>query len=470
MNAAERAMFTALQRAYAGDAIFRPSNADRWMTCIGSTQLIGRLPRVPQRTSQAARQGSGAHKLGETVLTDPQGPTPDDFVGRHIAIHDDNPSDTVFVDEEMGEKITEYVAIVDGLRAQPGTEVFVEQKLSLGVLDPTNPLLNECRGTGDLVAVNLTQLWITLLDLKYGVGVPVNGDARQLRVYLLMALLKFAAPGRGWEWGSTIVFQPRLPVPPYSEDDHYKAFVFKPAEILGDFLGEVIEAMYGALQPNPKLVPSEKACRWCEARRGCPAVREAGLSFAFGGGHAAPPMSYDSSALLQPFPTVSLAVQGEPRAVAMPPGMGYGQPKQVVLPPAPDLTPQEIARILDGAEMFAIWLSSVKHHAAALIQAGARVPGYHLKQRTTQRRWKVPREVLEEFLLKLKMKPMEIYTAPKLRSPKQIEDALPKLLKGAIAEMYERPPGELTLVSGNEPEQQPSTILSSLTAPMPKAS
>src|SRR4051812_28323256 len=277
MTPAEAVMLTFLQKAYQGDAIFRPSNADRWMVCHGSVQLIARLPRVPQKAGPAARQGSGAHALGEAVLISTEGITPGDFVGRHIVINND-PADTVFVDEEMGEKITEYVGIVDGYRSIPGTEVFIEHKLTLANLDPTDPLLNECRGTGDVVAVNRQDRWIIDLDLKYGIGVPVAGDSPQPKIYLMMALLEFF-DGKPWSWGGTTVFQPRLPVPPYSEDDHYKAFIYQPGEILGTFLGTVLEAMHEALGPDPKLTPSKKSCRWCEARSICPALREAGLSF-----------------------------------------------------------------------------------------------------------------------------------------------------------------------------------------------
>jgi len=460
MTPAEAAMLAYLQKYYQGDAIFRPSNADRWLTCHGSAQLIARLPRIPQKGNIYTRPGTAAHQLAQTVLLDPQKLSTEDFVGRHIIINDD-PTDSVFVDEEMGEKVGGYVDIIEAYRAMPGTEVYIEEKLTLQHLDPSDPLLNECRGTGDAVIINRLERWIVDLDLKYGIGVPVAGDSPQPKIYLLMALLTFF-DGKPWKWGGTTIYQPRLPVPPYTEEDHYKAFIYMPAEIMGDFLGEVSEAMHAALGPDPKLVPSVKGCRWCEARPICPALRESGLTFGRALTWEQGPPQQTVSAMLQPFPKVSVATHEQPR-----PPTSNGN---VVLPSPAELDPVEISNMLYGGHLFESWFEGVKHRAAQLLSSGVRIPptpfgspGYHLKPRTGNRRWNAPRETIEAELLKLNLKPTQIYTDPKLRSPKQVEDSLPKLLKGAIAPLVERPPGAPTLVPGNEPEEP--KILPSLTKP-----
>lgn len=444
MNAAEQAMLKYLQHAYQGDAIWRPSNADRWIPCPGSVQLIARLPRVPQRPGAAARQGSGAHKLAEIVLTDRQGLSPEDFIGRYVSINDD-PKDLVFVDQEMADKIGEYVAIVEGYRSTPGTEVFIEHKLSLAALDPSYPLLNECRGTGDVVAVNRRERWLGGIDLKYGVGVPVPGNSPQLKTYLLMIFLTFA-DGQPWNWGSTTVFQPRLPVPPYNEDDHFKTFIFKPEETMGDFLGIVLESMHAALGPNPKLQPSLKSCRWCEARSICPALRDAGLSVA---DYQPATSAHNLMSRMTPIPPIVLAQPGERPST---------NGSALVLRAPADYDTRELSSLLDKGEMFAMWFEGLKHRAAQLLQAGIKVPDWYLKPRTGNRRWVSPREVTEEALLKLGLKPTDIYTDPKLKSPKQVEDVLPKLLKGAIDPLVERPPGAPTLVRGTDPDVKHSNV------------
>lgn len=444
MNTAEQVMLAYLQKAYQGDAIWRPSNADRWIPCPGSVQLIARLPRVPSKGNVYTRPGTAAHQLAETVLTDRRGLAPEDFVGRHIVINDD-PDDKVFVDQEMADKVTGYIAIVDGYRATPGTDIFIEQKLSLAALDPSYPILNECRGTGDIVAVNRTQRWVVDLDLKYGIGVPVAGDSPQPKIYLLMAMLTFA-DGKPWNWGGTTVFQPRLPVPPYTEEDHHKAFIFKPHEIMGDFLGIVLESMHAALGPNPKLQPSLKSCRWCEARPICPALRDAGLSIA---DYQPATSAYSLMSRMTPIPPIVLAQPGERPAT---------NGSALVLRAPADYDTRELSSLLDKGEMFAMWFEGLKHRAAQLLQAGIKVPDWYLKARTGNRRWVSPREVTEEALLKLGLKPTDIYTDPKLKSPKQVEEALPKLLKGAIDPLVERPPGAPTLVRGTDPDVKHSNV------------
>ena len=438
-------MLASLRAAYQGEAIFRPSNASRWMTCPGSVQLIARLPRVPQKSSSYARQGSGAHRLGELVLTDPQGLSPEDFVGRHIAISDDS-TEAVFVDDEMAQYIEDYVGIAEAYRNTPDTKTFVEHRLTLQKLDPANPLFNECRGTGDFVAVNQIQRWVLILDLKYGLGVPVDGNSKQLRIYLLLAMLEFD-DGQPWKWGGTTVFQPRLPVPPYTEDDHYKAFAFTPDEILGDFAAEVVDAMYAALQPDPPLVPSKAACRWCEAGNvdTCAALRAAVLRAA---------TEHDAQSSVMTQYSVASPLTAVPNFVIGNAGVAV-RPNEVRLRAPDEYTPQELARRLHMGEMLDIWFTGLQHRAAQLIAAGIEVPGWYLKPRTGNRRWKDTRQVTEQALLQLKLKPADIYTEPKLRSPKQVEDRLPKLLKGAIDSLVERPPGAPTLVHGTNPDKTP---------------
>ena len=446
-------MFAALREAYDGEAIFRPSNAARWMSCPGSVQRIARMPRIPQPVKAPARQGSAAHTLAELVLTDSNGLTPEDYVGRYIAINGD-PTDLYLVDEEMGEKITDYVAIAEGLRSIPGTELFIEHKLSLGVLDPTDPLLHECRGTADVVAVNREQRWIVDLDLKYGKGIPVDGDSPQLKIYLAMALLAFRDE-KPWIWGGTTIFQPRLPVPPYTEDDHYKPFVFKPAEVFGDFLTQVIAAIHAALAPEPKLEPSIKNCYWCEARPLCPAARAAALSCVQD--NQPMPSHAELSAQLGPIPEI----------IQQPPGQtlpAVHTAGKIVLRSPSDHNVAQIRDTLLKINMLEVWAAGYKHYASQLLQAGIAIPDWYLKSRTGNRRWSQPREVVEAELLKLKLKPADIYTEPKLRSPKQVEDRLPKLLKGAIEHLYERPPGAPTLMYGVDPEAKP--VLSAMPGPI----
>ena len=56
-----------LKTMYGGEALFRPSNASRWMKCPGSVQRIAMAP--PEvRTSRYAQEGTAAHTLAEETI------------------------------------------------------------------------------------------------------------------------------------------------------------------------------------------------------------------------------------------------------------------------------------------------------------------------------------------------------------------------------------------------------------------
>ncbi len=77
-------MLDALRVIYGpGNAIWRPSNASRWLHCLGSIQLIARTPGATVSVSgYPAKQGTAAHKVAEIALK--SGPTPEEMVGRSV--------------------------------------------------------------------------------------------------------------------------------------------------------------------------------------------------------------------------------------------------------------------------------------------------------------------------------------------------------------------------------------------------
>lgn len=451
MNAQKAAMLAALKKAYGGEAIFRPSNAARWMTCHGSIQLIARLPPEIRKgkTSDAAREGTAAHALAETILNSRTSPTgrqaPEEYVGRTM-MADGVPT---LVDEEMAEKTTEYVQLIDSYLATPGSQLFVERKLTLAHLDPTNPLLAECRGTGDAIVYNPIARWIVLNDLKYGKGIPVDGDSPQLKIYAMMILIEFQQPGVAWEWAGTTVFQPRLPMPRFSENDLIKAFSFKPAELLGPFLGEVYQAMDAALEPDPKFKPSAKACQWCPARQGnfCAALQQEAIA-----------IGYDPFDIrLQQAMTI-----GAVPDFAMPEADRYARARQietappdvVVLPEIEGMDVAQLSAILRGEALLSMWLSGVKHRATQLLKLGIEVPGFSLKRRAGHRKWAVTPAQIEAALQQAGVFPGSMYGKPKMLSPAQMEKLVPSTLKGMFQPdfgLVEIPQGEYELVakSGN---------------------
>jgi len=134
-----------------------PSSSDRWLACSGS--LID-VPDEVDEGSIYAQEGTAAHAMGEYCLA------------KGINAHD-APSHKEwdeFDSFEMRGYVQEYVDYVNKLDGS----LFVEQKLAISPQ-------HEVWGTADAVVVGNGV--IHCVDLKYGQGVQVEADSKQLLLY-----------------------------------------------------------------------------------------------------------------------------------------------------------------------------------------------------------------------------------------------------------------------------------------------
>lgn len=427
----QQAMFDYLLRVANGEALFRPSAAARWMYCHASIQMTAKAPKN-RRSSDAAKEGTAAHFVGEQALKG--GPTPEEWVGRNVDV---GQGITWFITDEMAQFVQEgYLDEIEA-RTPVDAERYIEHKMSLQPLDPSDPLMGECRGTGDFVAVLRFLRALFIKDLKFGRGYMVAADAPQLKIYALMALLAFW-DGVPWNTVSTMILQPRA----MREDERIKEVVFDPAYLMGEFAGEVVEAMESALGPNPRFDPSENRCRWCDAKSICPALRQEALT-----------ISRDEFAIL-PITTIESTLMAIPPQVIM---GTHEQPRPkpatadtVVLPAAIDLDPGEIATILNRRKLWDTWIEGVEHRAVQLMETGTVIPGWALKRRTGNRVFVGDQEEITKALMAIGVKPLDLFTEPKLRSPAQIEKTLPKDKKKLLEPLVTRPEGSVTLVPASD--------------------
>lgn len=436
------AMLAALREAYKGEAMFRPSSISRLLGCPGSVQLIARSPRETRKSSVYATEGTVAHQVAQDALLGKR--QPEEWVDRIVDIpgpdggkwvpqHDGKKAGWL-VDAEMAEAVGLYVDEV-AKRWTPDTMQYIEHGLTLGALDPTDPIFAENRGTADAVLADTRRGRLTIVDLKYGKGVMVAGDSPQLKNYALMGLIAFGTGG-GWSEVETVVVQPRAT----DERQRIKSIVHDPADLLTDFLGKLGEAMHRSLDPDPPLNadPTGAWCRWCPAKVTCPALQREATDLARDAFAAMPPLGALSDLGALP-PAVFVGTQDQPRPAATPPK------GTIVLPPATVLDPGDIATILQRRPLWEAWITSVEERASSLLEAGVAVPGWKLVRRTGNRRWK-DKEAAPDALRALGVNTSAMYTDPELRSPAQIEKLLPKEKKGAIEDLVERPEGALTLV------------------------
>lgn len=148
-----------------------PSGAHRWMTCPGSVVLEA---AYPDEGSVFADEGTAAHTLAAWCLTD--GLPADQYLGEVIYVGQRQ----FTVDKAMAGHVANYVKLVRELAE--GGKLLVERKVPIG------HLTGEEGATGTSDAVIIKGDTLTVVDLKYGMGVPVDAlENPQLQMYALGA-------------------------------------------------------------------------------------------------------------------------------------------------------------------------------------------------------------------------------------------------------------------------------------------
>nr|DAT17052.1 MAG TPA: Protein of unknown function (DUF2800) [Caudoviricetes sp.] len=234
------------------------SGASRWATCPGSVQMED---GIPDKESVYAQEGTLAHEMSELKLKhylDPKG-----FGKRKLNVAIKKLKENELYQAEMEFYTDTYVDFIK------------EKALSF----PSNPYIEiEKRvdfsrwvdggfGTCDCVLIHGSTL--SIIDLKYGKGVPVSSEQNeQLILYALGAYDAFNLIYNLDKIELNIV-QPRI--------NNFSTWEISLTEMLlwGDYFKVQAEKALGG---NGELVPSAKACKFCKARDICTARAENNLS------------------------------------------------------------------------------------------------------------------------------------------------------------------------------------------------
>lgn len=234
------------------------SGASRWATCPGSVQMED---GIPDKESIYAQEGTLAHEMSELKLKhylDPKG-----FGKRKLNTAIKKLKENELYQAEMESYTDTYVDFIK------------EKALSF----PSNPYIEiEKRvdfsrwvdggfGTCDCVLIHGSTL--SIIDLKYGKGVPVSSEQNeQLILYALGAYDAFNLIYNLDKIELNIV-QPRI--------NNFSTWEISLTELLlwGDYFKVQAEKALGG---NGELVPSAKACKFCKARDICTARAEINLS------------------------------------------------------------------------------------------------------------------------------------------------------------------------------------------------
>ena len=238
-----------------------PSGAHRWMACPGSVVLEA---DYPDQGSAYADEGTAAHTLAAYVLQDKT--EVDEYIGEVIHVGERK----FTVDKTMAAHVGNYVKLVRELAA--GHTLLVERKVPIGHLTGETG----ATGTADAVIIDTEQEAITVVDLKYGMGVQVDAvENPQLMMYALGAYEACSVLG-DFSYVSMYIHMPRL--------NHVSEYHIPVHELVafGDQVRGASSAVSAAAAFHPDvpaadwtekyLQPGEKQCRFCKAKASCPAL------------------------------------------------------------------------------------------------------------------------------------------------------------------------------------------------------
>ncbi|WP_137390862.1 DUF2800 domain-containing protein [Rhodoligotrophos defluvii] len=370
-----------------------PSAAYRWLVCPGSIRLSD---GIPDKSSVYANEGTAAHMLAEHCLR--HGWDADRYLDCVIDITaegnamfgdagTENGDNRWLVDEEMVHSVQIYLDHCRSIIA-PADELEIECKLDLTHVIPDG------FGTGDTLVYQVEQKHLHVVDLKYGVGVPVDPQNNpQLLTYAVGALKRYH--NREVEKVTLTVVQPRAP----HRDGEVRSWETDPATVV-EFEDVLRRGAQDTARDDAPLVPGDH-CKFCKAAAVCPALRDKALEIA--------------------------------RAEFIPDEQGYP-----VVPSPVQLDRDELAHILSEAEILEGWVKRVKEFAHQQALAGNLPTGFKLVQKRATRKWQDEAAVVSLLELTFELAPEDIYEEPKVKSPARIEKLVGKksmaLLRGAISQ------------------------------------
>ena len=355
-------------------ALLSASSAHRWLNCPPSAVAAA---GYKDEGSEFAAEGTIAHAVAEAVAS-----------GKHLPENEARDGIADSVTSEMVEHAKAYRDYIQEHIKDDNAVVLLEQRVDFSTWVPDG------FGTCDCIIIQGDTL--TIIDYKYGVGVPVSAlDNPQMRLYALGALNDFGF-AYDVEKVEAHIFQPRIN---NISDDQLTA-----AELLAWGEKVVKPIAEKAAKGKGKYKPGEH-CKFCPHAGRCRALTK----------------------------TCTEYVETHSLRVAV-----------------PVLAPHEVAEVLAMEPLVALWLKRVKAQALNSMLDGQEIPGYKLVEgKLGNRKWTDELQVAEA--LKAAGYSQEDYTETKLLSPAAMDKALGKKKAAELlADLVERAAGAPTIAEAND--------------------
>lgn len=250
-------------------ALLSASSAHRWLKCTKSARLE---EQFPDTTSEAAEEGTLAHKLAELRVRNCFSPA--DVSKRKLTFAIKKMKEDPLWDDEMLVHTETYLDYIKqtALKLPSEPHVDVEKRVDYGLYAP------EGFGTADCILTQGNTLYV--IDFKYGKGVPVS--AKENPQMMLYALGAYEACKILYliERIHLAIVQPRLP-------DGITEWECPLGELLE--FGEYVEKRAAlAFIGGGEFAPDEKTCKFCRARKQCRARSDYNVKQAFDLGELPP--------------------------------------------------------------------------------------------------------------------------------------------------------------------------------------
>lgn len=235
-------------------AVLSASSSHRWIACPPSALLCAKEKDV---SSEFAMQGTDAHSLCEFKVKKSLGQETKDPI-----------ESLTYFDEEMADcsdMYTQYVLeqVEVSRKKCKDTIVLVEQRLDFSKWVP------EGFGTGDCVIV--ADETLTIIDMKYGVGILVSAEKNpQMMCYALGALALFDGIYDIAEVSMTI-FQPRR--------DNISTYTISKEELL-KWADEVLSPAAHLAAKGEGEFKAGSHCQFCKVKAACRKRAEYNLELA----------------------------------------------------------------------------------------------------------------------------------------------------------------------------------------------
>lgn len=418
-----------------GHSRLSASESSRWMNCPGSVGTLQRLEESkaipPDRSSDAAMEGTAAHHVGELCLEDmiagawyvsadkyrdcvvwvePDGDgvmlvTPPDCEtykpskGWEAFVVDD---DMILAVDVLINHVREVLESLgaSGAGIPEDVEVEIEAHSDLGYLGRDD--------LGGRIDVRITQLMgpMHVIDYKHGRGVPVYPEENsQLMIYGLGDNVK--EDMMPTDVTLTIV-QPRCP-----KNEAVDSWTIPADELRMWGTDVLLPAAEATDDVMAECVPGEKQCYWCRASGHCDAAHNMALT---------------------------VAVEEFPELEDGPPDPGLATKAVMAM---------DMDRVLRIKAMQPFMEAAIKAAVARIdaeLNAGREVPGWKLVEGKSNRRWKAG----AEEALKRKRVPASVIYDKKLASFTKIEKAAKGKYKSIVAELVEKPAGKATVAPADD--------------------